>query len=72
VEQLGDDQVGDGVVERGAEEHDPRLQQARVDVERALAAGGLLDDGGDEDLAHGDSRQAEADVQLCGCTIERG
>ena len=39
----GDDQVRDLVVDRRAEEDDPLVEQARVDVERALAARGLLD-----------------------------
>jgi hypothetical protein len=42
VEQLGDDEVRDLVVDGGADHHDPVLQQPRVDVERALAARGLL------------------------------
>src|SRR5262249_40283401 len=41
---LGDDQVGDRVVDRLAEEDDVVLQQARVDVVRALAPARLLDD----------------------------
>jgi len=48
VEDLGDDQVGDLVVDRLAEEDDPLAQQAGVDVVRALAAGGLLDDHRDQ------------------------
>ena len=36
VQQLRHDQVADVVVDRGAEEDDALLQQARVDVERAL------------------------------------
>ena len=43
MQQLGDDQVRDLVVDRSAEEHDAFCEQARVDVERALAARGLLD-----------------------------
>ena len=43
-QQLGDDQVGDVVVDRRAEEDDAVLEQARVDVVGALAAAGLLDD----------------------------
>jgi hypothetical protein len=43
VQQLGDDQVGDFLVDLSAEEDDPLVQQARVDVEGALAARGLLD-----------------------------
>src|SRR5215218_2889010 len=48
VQQLGHDQVGHGVVDRGAEEDDPLVEQARVDVEGPLAAIGLLDDDRDQ------------------------
>src|SRR5215218_4289271 len=48
VEQLGHDQVGHRVVDRRAQEDDPLVQQARVDVEGALAAVGLLDDDRDQ------------------------
>jgi len=48
VQQLRHDQVGDVVVDWLAEEDDPLVQQARVDVERALAARALLDDHRDE------------------------
>src|SRR5918912_4079146 len=44
MQELGDDQVGDLVVHRRAEEDDPLVQEAAVDVERALPAGGLFDD----------------------------
>ena len=44
VDELGDDEVGDLVVDRRAEEDDPLVEQARVDVEGALAAARLLDD----------------------------
>src|SRR5919201_1453050 len=43
VEELGDDQVGDLVVDWGSEEDDALVQESRVDVERALAARGLFD-----------------------------
>ena len=52
VQQLGDDEVGDLVVDGRAEEDDPLVEQAGVDVERALAAGGLLNDHGYK-WAHG-------------------
>ena len=48
VDELGDDEVRDVLVDRRAEEDDPLVQQARVDVERALAARGLLDDHWDQ------------------------
>src|ERR1700754_1401414 len=44
MQQLRDDQVGDLIVHRRAEEDDPLVQQAGVDVERTLPTGGLLDD----------------------------
>ena len=43
VDQLRDDEVRDLVVDRRADEDDALAQQARVDVERALAARVLLD-----------------------------
>src|SRR5205807_9968174 len=47
-DQLGDDQVGQDVVDGPADDHDPVAQQAGVDVEGALAVAALvLDDGGD-------------------------
>ena len=48
VDELGDDQVRDLLVDLAAEEHDAVVEQPRVDVERALAASGLLDDHRDE------------------------
>ena len=50
VDQLGDHEVRDVLVDRRAEEDDPLVEQARVDVERALAARGLLDDHRDRGL----------------------
>jgi hypothetical protein len=43
MEELGDDEVRDLIVDRRAEEDDSLVEQTRVDVERALAARGLLD-----------------------------
>ena len=48
VQQLCDDEVGDLVVDGRADEDDALVEQARVDVERALAASALLDDHRDE------------------------
>ena len=48
VDELGDDEVGGLLVDLAAEEHDAVVEQAGVDVERALAAGGLLHDHGDQ------------------------
>src|SRR5712691_2453692 len=48
VHELGDDEVGDHVVDGPADQDDAVLQQPRVDVERALAVAALvLDDGRD-------------------------
>src|SRR5437763_11630622 len=44
MKQLSDDQVRDLIVDRGPEEDDPLVQQPAVYVERALPAGGLLND----------------------------
>ena len=43
-----DDQVGDFVVDGAAEEDDPLIEKPGVDVERALAARGLLDHHGNQ------------------------
>ena len=48
IEQLGADQRRHAVVDRAVQEDDPLAQQAREDVERALAAAGLLDHHGHE------------------------
>src|SRR5215207_5880184 len=48
VQELGDDQVGDHVVDCRPEEDDPLVEQPAVDVELALAARGALDDHRDE------------------------
>jgi hypothetical protein len=48
VDQLGDDQIRNLVVDRLAQEDDPLAEQPRVDVERPLAAGCLLDHHGDQ------------------------
>ena len=44
VQQLRDDDVGDLIVDRGAQEDDALVEQARVDVVLALAASAALDD----------------------------
>src|SRR4051794_26228940 len=44
MQELGDDEVGDLVVHGRAQEDDPLVEEPGVDVERALPAGGLLDD----------------------------
>src|SRR5436309_12796824 len=51
MEQLGDHQVRDRVVDRRAEEDDPLGEETRIDVVRALAPVRLLDDGRDEVVA---------------------
>ncbi len=48
MQQLRDHEVRDRVVDGRAEEDDPLVEQPGVDVELALAAGGALDDHGDE------------------------
>src|SRR3954470_6104788 len=48
MEELGDDQVRDLIVDWRPQEDDPLVEQPGVDVERALAARGLFDDHGDE------------------------
>src|SRR4029077_1930866 len=48
VQQLRHDEVRDLIVDRRAEEDDPLVEQAAVDLELALAARGALDDHGDE------------------------
>src|SRR5579864_2842416 len=83
MHELGDDQVGGLLVDLAAEEHDPIVEQPRVDVERALAARCLLDDHRDKwhvtllQLAmvqpSGCAWLATvADVQLGGCTSWTG
>src|SRR5262245_21795952 len=53
VQELGDHQVRDRVVDRRAEEDDALLEQPGVDVEGTLAAVRLLDDRRDEVVADG-------------------
>jgi hypothetical protein len=65
VQQLGDDQVGDVLVERGAQEHDALPQQPGVDVVGPFAPVGGLDDGGDEHCP------VPPYVQPSGCAFER-
>jgi hypothetical protein len=52
VHELGGDQVGERVVHHRAQDHDPVLQQPRVQVERPLSTGRLLDHDGDHLAAH--------------------
>src|ERR687892_401074 len=52
VDQLSHDQVGHLVVDRGAEEDDPVLEETRVDVERALPPVRLLDHDWNEVILH--------------------
>jgi hypothetical protein len=58
MEQFGDGQVGDLVVDRGAEEDDPLVEETRVDVEGALAVHGLLDH-------HRNQRAHRCSLTLC-------
>jgi hypothetical protein len=48
IEQLGDDQAADLVVDGAAKKDDAVLQQTRVDVVGALATTGLLDNHGNQ------------------------
>jgi hypothetical protein len=48
VDQLGHDEVRDVLGDRRAQKDDPLVEQARVDVERALTARRLLDDHWDQ------------------------
>jgi uncharacterized protein YndB with AHSA1/START domain len=74
VQQLGDDQVGEVLADRLAQEDDALGQQAAVDVEGALAASGLLDD---HRYQWHWASIPRIDVQLYGCvsnlahTVER-
>ena len=52
MEELRDDEVGDLLVDGTGEEDDPLVEEAGVEVERPLAAGALLEDGGDEEVRH--------------------
>ena len=47
--QLGDDQVGDLIVNRSAQKDDVFFQQPGINVVCAFAPGGLLDHHGDKD-----------------------
>src|SRR5690348_1725410 len=76
-QHLGDHQIGDVVVDRADQEDDAFLQQPRIDVERTLAARGLLDHDRDqiqrpgllELLLHGILRLTDAayPAVFCGC-----
>src|SRR4029077_3081330 len=50
----------DVVVDRCAEEDDPLVEQHRVDVEEALAAGGLLDVSRDDEIRRPQLRAAHS------------
>ena len=63
MEQLGDGQVGDLVVDRGAEEDDPLAEQVRVEVGCTLPAHVLLDHDRDQ-RAHSGSLRSGVDIFL--------
>src|SRR5213080_2832483 len=65
-EELGHDQVGEVVPDRGTQDHDPVAQEARVDVVGPLAATGLLDDDGNEIGVHGRGRFVAASADCTG------
>jgi len=48
-EHLGNDEIGDVVVDRRADENDAVLEQARINVVATLPAAGLFDHHGNED-----------------------
>src|SRR5688500_13192243 len=56
-QHLGNDHVGDVIVNRRAQEDDAVLQQPRVDIERPLATIRALDNGGDEILDGWDTHE---------------
>src|SRR5213596_772427 len=68
-EELGDDQVGEVVADRGAQDHDPVAQQARVDVVGPLPAAGLLYHDGNEIGVHGRGTLVAAGVDCTGFTF---
>src|SRR5438309_5723581 len=72
MQQLRDQQVGHRVVDRRAQEDDPLLQQARVDVEGALAAVGLLDDGGNEVVLDRLAHSLGSSSSSCSCSCDVG
>ena len=75
-QQLGADQRRHLVVDRAGQEDDPLLQQARIDVVGALAAGGLLDHHGHEGVVVDLDRIAVVktarDIMLCPLRRRRG
>src|SRR5688500_17927171 len=56
-QHLGNDHVGDVIVNRSTQEDDAVLQQPRVDVERPLPSVRALDNGGDEILDGWDTHE---------------
>jgi len=60
VQQLGDDQVGDLVFDRGAQEDDPLVEQSREDVELSLAARRSLHDHRDQLHVHSHTLSCQA------------
>ena len=67
-QQLGDDQIGDLVVNRSAQKDDVLFQQPGIDVVRAFPTGGLFDHHGDKDrvshLASGLCRDRASPAQI--------
>ena len=66
-EQLGHDHVGHLVVDGGADEDDPVLEQAGVDVHPALTPVGGLDDVGDEVSLPGQYTHGPSPCPQAGC-----
>src|SRR4029079_594360 len=69
-EQLGDDDVRDAIVDRGPQEHDPVLEQARKQIPAALAPVGLLDDRRDDISVISGHRFSGADSQATSAARE--
>lgn len=76
-QQLGDDEVGDVVLDLSCEEEDALLEEAAVDIVGAFAAGGLLDYHRDK-VGHGEFQffsvfvfsvrcECADDTGTCGC-----
>src|SRR2546430_2429369 len=53
MDHLRDDEIRDLIVDRRPQEDDPLVEEARIDVEEALAARRLLDDGRNHEVLRG-------------------
>jgi hypothetical protein len=66
VDELRADQVGDGVVDRRAQEDDVLLEQAAVEVVGPLATVGLFDHSRDEVAVHTSQEHLAGETMLLG------